>query len=228
VSRVLLFSLTAMVNPTLVAATTVMLLLPSPKRLMLGYLGGAYITSITIGVVIVLALGGSNSTTSSAKHTINPVVDLVIGAILLVVGFVIGTSRDRRVRERRAERKSGEEHKTPRWQQQLAKGSPRVTFLVGMVLTLPGASYLAALDSLRKLNYGPAGVVVTVILINVIMLTLIEVPLLSFTIAPEWTPRALERVKTAFQEHGHTALFIGVTALGALLLLRGVITLLTA
>ena len=39
---VLLFSLTATVNPTLVAATTVMLLLPSPKKLMLGYHGPSF------------------------------------------------------------------------------------------------------------------------------------------------------------------------------------------
>ena len=122
-SRVLLFSLTAMVNPTLVAATTVMLLLPSPKRLMLGYLGGAYLTSITLGIVIVLALGGSNSTTSSAKHTVNPIVDLAIGAIFLVIGAVLGSSRDRRLRERRAERKSGKEQKTPRWQRGCSAGS---------------------------------------------------------------------------------------------------------
>ena len=226
-NRVLLFSLTAMVNPTLVAATTVMLLLPNPKRLMFGYLAGAYVTSITIGIVIVLALGSKNSTTSSAKHTINPIVDLVIGAILLAVAFALGTGREGRLRRRRARRKAREEHKTPRWQQQLGKGSPRVTFLVGMLLTLPGASYLAALDSLRKLNYGPAGVVVTVILINVVMLALIEVPLICFAIAPKWTPRAIERTKTAFSEHGRTALFIGTTALGGLLVLRGVITLLT-
>jgi hypothetical protein len=226
-SRVLLFSLTAMVNPTLVAATTVMLLLPSPKRLMLGYLGGAYFTSITLGIVIVLALDGSNSTTSSAKHTVNPIVDLAVGAIFLVIGAALGTSRDRRLRARRAERKSGEEHKTPRWQRELAKGSPRVTFLVGAVLTLPGASYLAGLAALGKLNYSPAGVVATVILMNLIMLTLIELPLISFTVAPDWTPRAIERVKTAFRDHGHTALFVGTTGLGALLVLRGVITLLT-
>ena len=63
-SRVILFSLTAAINPTLVAATTVMLLLPSPKRLMLGYLLGAYLTSITIGCVIVLSLGQSGAVTT--------------------------------------------------------------------------------------------------------------------------------------------------------------------
>jgi hypothetical protein len=41
VSQIILLSLTASLNPTLVAATTVMLLLPSPTRLMLGYLLGA-------------------------------------------------------------------------------------------------------------------------------------------------------------------------------------------
>jgi hypothetical protein len=37
--------LTAALNPTLLAPTTVMLLLPNPKRLLLGYLLGAYTTS---------------------------------------------------------------------------------------------------------------------------------------------------------------------------------------
>ena len=48
VGRVLLFSITAAFNPTLLAATTVMLLLPKPKRLLLGYLCGALFTSITL------------------------------------------------------------------------------------------------------------------------------------------------------------------------------------
>ena len=55
-SQVILLSLTASLNPTLVAATTVMLLLPSPTKLMLGYLLGAYMTSITLGLVIVFSV----------------------------------------------------------------------------------------------------------------------------------------------------------------------------
>lgn len=45
-----------MFNPTLLAAVTMMLLLPNPKRLMPGYLLGAYTTSITLGLVIVFSL----------------------------------------------------------------------------------------------------------------------------------------------------------------------------
>ena len=43
-------SMLATFNPSLLAAVTVMLLLPNPKRLMLGYLLGAYSTSIGAGL----------------------------------------------------------------------------------------------------------------------------------------------------------------------------------
>jgi Sap, sulfolipid-1-addressing protein len=227
-SRVILFSLTAAANPTLVAATTVMLLLPSPKRLMLGYLLGAYMTSITIGCVIVLSLGESGAVTTT-QNSVNPGVDLAIGGLFLVIGFVLGTGRDRHYRERRAQKRAREEpKKTPRWQAALGKGSAKVTFVVGALLTLPGASYLAALDSIHKLNYSKAADVLLVVLVNVIMLALIEVPLLSFTIAPKWTPMALERAKGWFGRHGHTAAFIAVTAIGVLLIVQGVVTLIAS
>ena len=54
-----LLSLTSALNPTLIAATTVMLLLPHPKRLMLGYLLGAFAMSIPLGLVIVFTLSSS-------------------------------------------------------------------------------------------------------------------------------------------------------------------------
>lgn len=227
-SRVILFSLTAAVNPTLVAATTVMLLLPSPKKLMFGYLLGAYMTSITIGCIVVLSLGESGAV-STTQTSVNPGVDLAIGGLLLAIGFVLGTGRDRRYRERRAQKRAGEEpKKTPRWQEALGKGNPRVTFVVGALLTLPGASYLAALDGIHKLNYGKAEDVLLVVLVNLIMLSLIEVPLLCFTIAPKWTPAALERAKGWFGRHGHTAAFIAVTTIGALLVVQGVVTLIAS
>ena len=99
--------------------------------------------------------------------------------------------------------------------------------MVGAALSLPGASYLAGLDSLAKLKYGNVEVVLTVILMNLIMLALLEIPLLSFAIAPDWTPKALERVKATFREHGHAIASLVAIVLGSLLVLRGVITLLT-
>src|SRR5438067_7802804 len=91
---IFLLALLAMFNPSLLAAVTVMLLLPDPKRLMLGYLLGAYLTSITLGLVIVFALPGSG-TESTSKHTIGPAEDIVLGLLLWAIAFVLQTGRDR-------------------------------------------------------------------------------------------------------------------------------------
>ena len=53
---------------------TVMLPLPSPSKLMLGYLLGAYVTSITLGVVIVFSLSNS-SATNTTQNTLSPAVE---------------------------------------------------------------------------------------------------------------------------------------------------------
>ena len=96
-SQVILLSLTASLNPTLIAATTVMLMLESPKKLMLGYLLGAYMTSITLGLVIVFSLSNS-SASSTTENTISPGVDIGLGTIALAAAFVLYTGRAERLR----------------------------------------------------------------------------------------------------------------------------------
>jgi hypothetical protein len=57
------------------------------------------------------------------------------------------------------------------------------------------------------------------------MLALLEVPLLCFVIAPDWTPQAINRVKAGLSRGGRRIVVIGCTAIGSLLILRAVITL---
>jgi Sap, sulfolipid-1-addressing protein len=215
--HVLLFSFTAMANPTLLAATTVMLLLPNPKALMAGYLLGAMITSVSLGVLIVFELQDS-AVVDTAKRTLNPAADLVIGALLLLVAYVLASGRPRRSAPT-------EDKAPPRWQRALRNGSPRTTFVVGVCLTLPGASYLAALTSIVKLDPGDAQSVLLVVLVNVIMLALIEVPLIGYAVAPDRTTRTVERVKDWFRRNGRRSAVIGAALIGGLLVARAVITL---
>ena len=56
----------------------------------MGYLLGAYMTSITSGLVMVFALPQS-STASTARNTLSPAMDLALGLIALVVALVLGT-----------------------------------------------------------------------------------------------------------------------------------------
>ena len=222
-SQVILLSLTASLNPTLVAATTVMLLLPSPRKLMLGYLLGAYLTSITLGLVIVFTLSNS-STTNTTQNTLSPAVDIALGAIALVGAWSVQSGRQEALRERRRARKAAKPDKgPPRWQRELSKGSARTTFLIGMLLTLPGASYLAGLDQIHKLHYSTTVTVLLVIGFNLVMLWLLEVPLASFVIAPDWTPRALDRAKNWVSRHAHVFAVRGLTVIGALLIIKGIV-----
>jgi hypothetical protein len=224
---VFLFSLTAMANPTLVAVTTVMLLLPSPKKLMFFYLIGALFTSITVGLVIVFAAKKSG-VVSSGETTINPAIDFALGGILVLLAVVLETGRDKGYRDRRAERTREKPKKTPRWQRTLTESDPRFAIVVGALLTLPGASYLAALTSIAKLNYDETVTVLLVLLVNVIMLALLEVPLICFAVAPEWTPQAIERVKAAFRRNGRRLAISLSGGIGSLLILRAVITLIAS
>ena len=224
--EVIALSLTASLNPTLIAVTTIMLLLEKPAKLMAGYLLGAYLTSITLGLVIVFSFPES-STTNTAENTLSPAVDIGLGAIALAVAFVFYTGRVERLRERRAARKLAKgPPKQPRWQRELSKGSPRVTFVVGALLTLPGASYLAGLHSLHELHYSTAATVLIVIGFNIVMMWLLEVPLACFLIAPEWTPQAIDRAKAWVSRHAHKFAIRGFAAVGVLLILKGLIGLL--
>lgn len=216
----------AALYPTLLAATTVMLMLPHPKRLLLGYLLGAAMTSITLGLVIVFTLRHSGLV-QTTQTTLGPGADLVLGCLALLIAFVLGSGRDQRLVERRRERKAAKGPSgPPRWQQALGRGSARTTFVVGALLTLPGATYITALYRISDENLADPVTVAVVLAFNLIMLMLLEIPLLAYTIAPDWTPKAVERFKGALRERGRGWAVRGAAIVGILLIARGIITLL--
>jgi hypothetical protein len=226
VGRVFLFALSAALNPTLLTATTVMLLLPSPKRLMLGYLAGAATTGVVVGVAIVEWMSNSGAV-STTKHTLAPGLDFAFGFIALLAAYAVGSGRVGRARAARQEKRGAKPKKTPRWQEALSGGSARTTFVIGLLLSFPGASYLASLSAIHKQNLSTVGVVATVLAVNVVMLVLLEVPLVCFAIAPEWTPVAIDRFKSWLGRNGARALVIALTTIGVLFIVRGVVTIIT-
>jgi Sap-like sulfolipid-1-addressing protein len=222
-SRVLLFSCTAALYPTLLAATTAMLLLPDPKRLLLGYLLGAMMTSVTLGLLIVFALDGSSAATSTARHTLNPVVDIVLGGLVLVIAFVVATGRDTRRRARSERRRAAQADKgPPRWKQALSAGGARTTFVIGALLTLPGTSYLAALTATAKQDLSDVATVLTVLGINVIMLALLEIPLIGYTLSPEKTAAMTARLGAWLSRDGGKVALVVAVVLALALVGRGI------
>jgi hypothetical protein len=200
---------------------------------MLGYLHGAYTTSITLGLLIVFSLHGS-AAASTSKHTVGPIEDIVVGVLAMAIAWVLRTGRDRPFEERRRERKEAKikarreagKHTESLPLRMLGRGDPRVTFLVGAVLSYPGVSYLDALDHIHKLNPGTVATVLLVLFFCVMQQLLLELPLLGYLFAPQRTQDTVKRFRGWMASSGRTVAVIGGAVIGIWLITRGVITLL--
>ncbi len=215
--------------PTLLVAVTAMLFLPNPKRLMFGYLLGAYTVGIGLGLVIVYTLQDSGFEHVS-HHSVNPGQDIAVGVILLIVASVLRGGYDERLAERRRRRKeqkqAGAEEGEPWTQRMLGRGSARITYAVGVALSFPGVAYLSALHRISVLDAPVAPTVALVVAICLIQQLLLEVPLLGYVFAPERTQELVQRFRAWLTRNGRRAALYAATALGLILIARGVLELL--
>ena len=223
---IFVYSLIAAANATLLAAVTVMLFLENPKRLLIGYLLGGLLVSLTIGFLIVFALHQSGAT-STTQNSISPAMDIGLGLILLVVAFVLRSERMELRRERKKKEKEGVEKGPSRVERVLGRGDARITFLVGVVLTLPGVAYLAALHELDDLNYGTVPTILVILGFNFMLLILLEIPLIGYVVAPERTVVAVQDFRAWLTKNGLKAGIYVAAGLGLFLVVRGVIEFLT-
>ena len=231
---IFLLSLVATFNPTLLAAVTVMLLLPKPKRLT------GWLPTRRIHVEHLRRLADRVRPSALERnergqaHAANPVEDIVLGVVALAVALVLRIRGEPSFQQRRraskeaklrARHEAGEptESLTLRM---LGKGDPRATFVVGVVLSLPGVAYLDALDHIHHLDPGLVVTVLVVVFFCVMQQMLIELPLLGFVFAPQRTEKAVTGFKAWMARRGRTVAVIGAAVVGVWLTARGAITLL--
>jgi hypothetical protein len=92
-----------------------------------------------------------------------------------------------------------------------------------VLLSFPGASYIAGMGLLSKQNTGTVVTVLVVIGFNVVMLILLELPLIGYAMRPVQTAAAVARMNAFLTEKGGRIALIAVTGLGVLLVLRGIV-----
>jgi hypothetical protein len=220
VGEIVLFSFASALNPTLLTATTVMLLLPSPEKSMLGYWLGAMASSIASGLLLVYALDGTG-VADTTKHTLTPVEDYMLAAGALLAAVLLGSGAVHRARERRARRRT-KPKPSPKWAQRMRSGSFETTFVLGVALSLPGATYLLLLDRLSQLHYSVVVTVLVLIGSNLIQLIVLELPMLAFAIWPEQTPKAIDSTKAWIATHGRDYGAAALALIGVALVVRGI------
>jgi hypothetical protein len=220
VGGLVVFSFASALNPTLLAATSVMLLRPRPEKLMLGYCLGAMVAGIASGLLLVYAFQGT-SLADRTKHTLTPAEDFVVAAAALIAAYMLGSGVDERIRARRAMRRT-EPKKKPKWQQRMRTGTATTTFVLGVALSLPGATYLLLLDRLSKLHYSTSVTILVLIGSNLIQLIALEVPILAFAFWPEQTPKAINHSTAWIGRHGRKYGAVGLAVIGVALAVRGI------
>jgi len=170
-------ALAAAVYPTILAGVIVILGQPDPRRLLVGFLLGGMTMSIAAGIVLVGAFEQSDDAVD-LHNTTRPVADIVFGLVSLALAWAVWTGRTARVTALRGPREP--RVGAPSWTQRvLGRGSLWLAIVAGALLNLPGIWYLAALTDIAELG-SASSQLVWIVVFNLIMFLLVEVPLLMF------------------------------------------------
>ncbi|HKG38180.1 MAG TPA: GAP family protein [Conexibacter sp.] len=234
----LVLAFEAALYPTLLAAVVILLSLERPKRLIAAYLAGGMTISITLGLLIVELLGGTNLV-ESQQSLLSWTGDLVIGGLAVLLAVALAMHADDRMRERRSTRRAvpvpvggapapiapdsvADAPNAEPWSQRLlARGSVPVVFVAALFVNIPGAAYLVALKDIAAADQSFAADLGQILLFNVIMFLLAEIPLVGLIVAPEKTNALVDRMNTWLHDHSRQ-LAIGICfTLGVYLIVRG-------
>ena len=213
----------AAIYPPILALVVVILARPNPRNLLLAYVVGAFLVSTLAGLGIVAALNAGN-VVGGSDHTINPAVDIAGGVVALFVAWILLTDRDRQLRERRARRKSEKSDGRDPWSRRmLERDSMRTTFLLGIALNLPGATYIVALKDIAAVDQSTAKSVSEIVAFNLIMFAIAEIPLVSYTLRPERTREVVNSINDWLGGHSRQIAMALCLGVGTFLLVRGLI-----
>ncbi len=202
--------------PILLVVVLVALRAPHPVRLLASFLVAALLTTLTVGLVIIYALQGTDLV-SASRDSFDPAAQIAVGSIAIVAAILI------RHRSADAPAVDSPAADSGRIEHMLERGAP-LAFVAGIVLNLfPGFFPLIALKDIAELDEGFATTVALVLGFYVIMFALIEVPLVGYLVAPAWTAQATARFNVWLRKNA-SRLAVGALAIvGLFLVVSGIV-----
>ena len=216
--EILLLAFASAFWPTLILVVVVALRLEHPIRILVFFVAGALLTTISIGLAIVFALDDT-TVASGSNRSISAGIYLVVGALSLLAGAALWRSAGR-----------PRKPKPPKTGPSLAersveRGAP-VAFAAGVVLNIiPGTFPFVALVDIAKLDVADAAKVAAVIVFYVIMLSFAEVPIVAYLVAPERTIAATNAFNDWLARNGRRVAAGVLAVVGAYLVVRGLLRL---
>jgi hypothetical protein len=187
---------------------------PHPKKLLTFFLAGALLVSVSIGLAAVNVLNAADIG-SSSRRSFGAGLYLGLGAVAMVVGLHFLRTRPKPKSERPKKGPSMTDRV-------LTRDSSWLVFALGIVLNLPGIWYLMGLKDIALGGYSEVEEVLLILGFNIIMFSFVEIPLVGYLVAPEWSKKQIDRFNSWLHAHArHIGGYIGV-GVGAFLIARGI------
>lgn len=209
--------------PILLVVVIISLRASRPVLLLVSFLAGGLLTTMTVGLVLIYALQGS-SLTEGSRSTFDPAVQIVAGALALLAAALLWR-RYGVLLEASADEPAPKD--PGRLERMLDRGAP-LAFAAGIVCNVvPGVFPMVALKDIAEMDISLTETVTVLLVFYLIMFAFIEVPLVSYLVAPKWTGQTTVRFN-AWLDRNTKRVGIGALAgVGAYLVIKGVIGLVT-
>jgi hypothetical protein len=212
----LMMAVAISLEPIRIGMTVVMINRPRPLSQLLAFLGGGFAMGTTVGLIVLFALKPA----LGAAHFTLPRAQLVAGILLLVTAALVGTGalggiRGEVVRSRTVRIAGPLATRTRR----LLNGRPLLTAgAAGLGIALPSVDYLAALAVIVGSGTSTATQVGAVLLFHVVAFSIVELPLLSYLVAPARTRQTVSAIQAWLRSRGSLGIAALLAAVACVLL----------
>jgi hypothetical protein len=175
----LVMALAVSLEPFRIGMAVLMLGRPRPHLQLAAFLCGGFLMGLSVGAVVLFVL---RSGLADTAHFTLPRVQIVVGALALLAAVVAATT-------------TGRPRTPPEWLNRLLAGrSLWVAGVAGLGMALPSVDYLAALAVIAAGSATTATRFGALLMFTVVAFALVEIPLLSYLVAPQRTLTAMTAV----------------------------------
>jgi Sap, sulfolipid-1-addressing protein len=186
-----------------------------PRLTALCYLAGAVAMSTVMGIVVLLLLRGEHLQLRS-HHTPRDGLRLGLGLLILIAGGVLAV-RYRRHPPDPARTDKGIVSRL------VASPAPATAVVAGLLIFLPGVTFIAAPQVIATARAGVALSAVGLVMVIVINVAFVWLPFLAYLAAPDFTSRKLTAFNAWLRAKGRLLLILALLVAGVILATDGLV-----
>ena len=207
------FAILAALSPTALLVMTVFLGSERPRETALAYVAGAMIMTVLMAVTVLLVLRGLNLN-QPREHSPRYGLRLGLGVIALATAVVL-------LRRGVPQPGSPEQQKHGLIGRLTARPRPGVAFAAGLILFLPSATFVAAVQVIATSDASKVATAVALIIVVAISALIVWAPLIGYLARPDDTVRLLRQANGWLRVHGRTIAVYGLLIGGIALIING-------